>query len=296
MLRLSLAAALVGVASAEDLGIMPSLAADIDSELDKTCGSKCVGFWHSVRESNAFGQTLEGALEKELTQTKERYTEMESHLTSFMSDSSKAKIGIDDVCTTGRLGTMATYQSLNIGVHTLGVVTKAVCACVDVYTASVCLLRPAQPIPCEQMQNLYNSALGASNGAWQAVKASTAMCKVAGDPRAQASFLARPELNIHVADTRGSFLGGEMNRHLLSQLLKEANTPGAKEKMNASLLIPAAARFAKKESTSDYDRDMAGSLITLLSGKPIIFQSSDAESGSYGHTNIVVPSPARIYG
>ncbi|CAD7975011.1 unnamed protein product, partial [Amoebophrya sp. A120] len=41
---------------------------------------------------------------------------------------------------------------------------------------------------------------------------------------------------------------------------------------------------------------MAGSLITFLTNMPVSFQSSDSATGAYGHTNIVLPSPSRVYG
>merc|ERR1712188_156883 len=98
----------------------------------------------------------------------------------------------------GRLATMGVYQSLNVAVHTFGIVTKLVCACVDVYTASMCLLKPAFPWPCEPISRTYEQLMGMSSQTWQAVKSTTSMCKAVGDVRTQASFLKRPLLNLHV--------------------------------------------------------------------------------------------------
>ena len=60
-------------------------------------------------------------------------------------------------------------------------------------------------------------------------------------------------------------------------------------------LIGRAATLAKKESTPDSVRNLAGSLVTSLTNMPVSFQSQDV-SGGYAHTNIILPSPSRVYG
>ncbi len=101
----------------------------------------------------------------------------------FDEKSCAAVEAVANGCQYGRLAAMGTYQGLNIAVHTFGIVTKLVCACVDVFTVSKCLLRQAYPWPCEPIANLYEALLGNSASTWSAVKSSTAMCKTVGDPR-----------------------------------------------------------------------------------------------------------------
>ena len=48
-------------------------------------------------------------------------------------------------------------------------------------------------------------------------------------------------------------------------------------------------------STPDYIKNLAGSLISLISGMPVATSSADFMSGSYGHVNLVVPRPSRTY-
>jgi hypothetical protein len=47
--------------------------------------------------------------------------------------------------------------------------------------------------------------------------------------------------------------------------------------------------------TPDYVKNLAGSLLTLMSGIPSGSSVPDIKSGSYGHVNIVVPRPSRVY-
>ena len=51
----------------------------------------------------------------------------------------------------------------------------------------------------------------------------------------------------------------------------------------------------QKKSTPDYVRGLAGSLISKITNLPVISEISDAASGSYGHVNVVLPAPSRVY-
>ena len=92
--------------------------------------------------------------------------------------------------------------------------------------------------------------------------------------------------------------GGLSARRGLAGLLSIGALPNGRAALNLvrPMLIRKAAQLAKKESTSDDTREMAGSLITLISGLPFSVQSSDVATGSYGHTTIVLPAPSRVYG
>ncbi len=42
-------------------------------------------------------------------------------------------------------------------------------------------------------------------------------------------------------------------------------------------------------------RGFAGSVLTLLTDLPVVSETSTKE-GSYGHVNIILPRPSRVYG
>ena len=88
--------------------------------------------------------------------------------------------------------------------------------------------------------------------------------------------------------------GGSTGRRGLVGLMQLAALPNSRVPMQMALFP--VSQLAKRESTSDATRNLAGSLIAFLTNLPYSVQSSDVASGSYGHTNIVLPSPSRIYG
>jgi hypothetical protein len=161
---------------------------------------------------------------------------------------------------------------------------------------------------------------------------------VAAENKKFSSFVQRPVLNLHVAETRASFLSLEQADTRLSQFTSMLAAPGDIQRAGAestslsqaasyygsmlnagglsarkglagllklaanpnarALLMPSvrkASELAKRESTPDETRNLAGSLITFLTNTPVAFTSSDAATGAYGHTNIVVPAPSRVY-
>ncbi|CAD7975013.1 unnamed protein product, partial [Amoebophrya sp. A120] len=83
-------------------------------------------------------------------------------------------------CNFGRVATLAIYQAINLPIHVLGVATKILCACIDVYTASTCLLRFA-PF-CGPVHSLMGKVWGINDSVWEATKAVTSKCKVIGSP------------------------------------------------------------------------------------------------------------------
>ena len=72
--------------------------------------------------------------------------------------------------------------------------------------------------------------------------------------------------------------------------------PNAKPLMLFSGLLFKCKKLMSSPETPDDTRALAGSLITLLTDVPVTSETSDEKSGSYGHVNIVVPRPARVYG
>ena len=131
------------------------------------------------------------------------------------------------------------------------------------------------------------------------------------DALSRSSFLQGPLSDIQREGASGSSMkdivgyyaseinaGGLSARRGLTGLLAVGALPNGRAALNLArpLLIRSAAQLAKKESTSDDTRELAGSLITLISGLPFSVQSSDVATGSYGHTTIVLPAPSRVYG
>jgi hypothetical protein len=90
--------------------------------------------------------------------------------------------------------------------------------------------------------------------------------------------------------------GGYTAYHALSSLLAVAGEPNGR--MSMHLYTPLLAKLKTlmgRESTSDQTRILAGSIITLLTNMPVSSSISDEKSGSYGHVNIVLPRPSRVY-
>ena len=48
-------------------------------------------------------------------------------------------------------------------------------------------------------------------------------------------------------------------------------------------------------STPDFIKNLAGTLLTLMTGAPVSASVPDFKSGSYGHVNIIVPRPSRTF-
>merc|ERR1712110_669913 len=71
--------------------------------------------------------------------------------------------------------------------------------------------------------------------------------------------------------------------------------PNAKNIMRLSGLEFAAASLMKKQDTSVELQRLSGSLITLLTSMPVTSEISDEKTASYGHVNIVLPRPSRMY-
>ena len=69
-----------------------------------------------------------------------------------------------------------------------------------------------------------------------------------------------------------------------------------KKTKNASGAPGAASELLRRHGTSESNRALAGSLLTLLSGMPVAAEVSNERTGADGHVEIVLPRPSRIYG
>merc|ERR1739845_78412 len=90
--------------------------------------------------------------------------------------------------------------------------------------------------------------------------------------------------------------GGRTAKKALAQAIGMISEPDAKTTMKASGLAAAAAKLMSRPSTPADASGLAGSLITLLTDMPVTSTVSDEKTGSYGHVNVVVPRPSRLYG
>ncbi|CAA9988173.1 conserved Plasmodium protein, unknown function [Plasmodium knowlesi strain H] len=68
------------------------------------------------------------------------------------------------------------------------------------------------------------------------------------------------------------------NRHLMKKL----GTP------MATLIM------LQRESTSDRNRWLCGSILTLLTDLPVVSDLADIKTGSYGHVNVIMPRQSRV--
>ncbi|CAD2103871.1 conserved Plasmodium protein, unknown function [Plasmodium vinckei petteri] len=66
------------------------------------------------------------------------------------------------------------------------------------------------------------------------------------------------------------------------QLMKKLGTP------MATLIL------LQRETTSDRNRWMCGSILTLLTDLPVVSDLADVKTGSYGHVNVVIPRQSRV--
>lgn len=89
-------------------------------------------------------------------------------------------------------------------------------------------------------------------------------------------------------------VGGSLARAALARLVGIAAQPNAKAVIDMSGIVQSCKDLMRREETSDELRGLAGSLLTLLSDLPVVSETSTRE-GSYGHVNIVLPRPSRLY-
>lgn len=65
-------------------------------------------------------------------------------------------------CSYGRVGTLATYQALNIPVHVFAIIQSVVCGCVNVASASFCVFQSGTFPPCTFFYSVYSKLLAGS--------------------------------------------------------------------------------------------------------------------------------------
>lgn len=91
-------------------------------------------------------------------------------------------------------------------------------------------------------------------------------------------------------------VGGRSARKALVRLIALAFEPNAKTVMMGAGVLGSAARLMKSAASTDEVQGLAGSLITLLTGMPVVSEISDDKTGASGRVNVVLPRPSRVYG
>jgi len=91
--------------------------------------------------------------------------------------------------------------------------------------------------------------------------------------------------------------GGYTAQRAIAALTNAVAEPNAKttSQLMSPPLLRALRNLMLKESTPDQLRTAAGSIITQITNMPVSTTSVDTTSGSYGHVNIVMPAPSRVY-
>lgn len=214
MLRLLLCLTLVGSvvssvipASTFLTGVSSENMAAIDQALKADCGDACVNRWHEMLSTHG-GQgknlvdavkSMAGDTMKQMEDFKKALASGDVKLSSFLAAQEGSGMAPIDVpcdgpttckivellansCNFPRLAAMAVYQGLNLAVHIFAIVTKVLCACIDVFTFSKCILAGAFP-PCIALDPVFRQMFAASTQVWEAVKKTTAVCKTVGDVR-----------------------------------------------------------------------------------------------------------------
>ena len=84
-------------------------------------------------------------------------------------------------CNYGRVGIVAAYQAINIGVHIVSMLITILCGCLNVLTVSKCVLAVVTPI-CVLPGKFHGALFARSVGLWESVKGNTKACIMHGFP------------------------------------------------------------------------------------------------------------------
>lgn len=88
--------------------------------------------------------------------------------------------------------------------------------------------------------------------------------------------------------------GGRLAIKALARLKTLASDSQNKQLMKAVGTPMATLIMLQRETTSDRNRWMAGSILTLLTDLPVISDLADIKTGSHGHVNVIMPRQSRV--
>jgi len=119
---------------------------------------------------------------------------------------------------------------------------------------------------------------------------------VLGDAQSQAGYFGSLSSQIpnYISAVNAGGYNAQRAYAAMTNTIAEPNAKTVGQLMSPILLRKLRTQMLK-ESTSDQMRTAAGSIVTELTGLPVSGTVSE-KSGGYGHTNIVLPSPSRVYG
>jgi hypothetical protein len=155
-----------------------------------------------------------------------------------------------------------------------------------------------------ERKNVTNVAESESSFAKMGVKSEASGKGEASPSEAASTLLMDAEMMMdHMASLRNDVrklssrlrAGGRKAKRALTRLIDLMSEPNAKPLMMVSGVLFKCKSLMSSPETPDDTRALAGSLITLLTDVPVTSESSDQKTGSYGHVNIVVPRPSRVY-
>jgi hypothetical protein len=90
--------------------------------------------------------------------------------------------------------------------------------------------------------------------------------------------------------------GGRTGTKALAGLVNLWNEhKGAREMIKKSMVMMDCLMLLKKKDTSDYTKNLAGTLMSLITGLPVWSNVVEFSTGSDAHVNIVVPRPSVVY-
>ncbi|SCN12671.1 conserved Plasmodium protein, unknown function [Plasmodium malariae] len=88
--------------------------------------------------------------------------------------------------------------------------------------------------------------------------------------------------------------GGRLAVRALSRLKTLASTFENRQLMKKLGTPLATLILLQRESTSDRNRWICGSILTLLTDLPVVSDLADIKTGSYGHVNVIMPRQSRV--
>ncbi|KOB61541.1 hypothetical protein PFHG_03292 [Plasmodium falciparum HB3] len=88
--------------------------------------------------------------------------------------------------------------------------------------------------------------------------------------------------------------GGRLAVRALTRLKTLASSLENKQLMKSLGTPMATLILLQRESTSDRNRWLCGSILTLLTDLPVVSDLADVKTGSYGHVNVIMPRQSRV--
>ncbi|CRG96201.1 conserved Plasmodium protein, unknown function [Plasmodium gallinaceum] len=94
--------------------------------------------------------------------------------------------------------------------------------------------------------------------------------------------------------TARTLAGGRLAIRALSRLKTLASAVENRQLMKTLGTPMATLILLQRETTSDRNRWLSGSILTLLTDLPVVSDLADIKTGSYGHINVIMPRQSRV--